>query len=45
VIHWGLRGTQHAKANGAITLSSKAFLRLNAELSAEWDRIKAELKI
>jgi hypothetical protein len=34
-----------AKANAAITLSSKVFHRLNAELSAEWDRIKAELKI
>lgn len=34
-----------AKANAAITLSSKIFRRLNAELSAEWDRIKAELKI
>lgn len=34
-----------AKANAAITLSSKVFHRLNAELSAEWDQIKAELKI
>jgi hypothetical protein len=34
-----------AKANAAITLSSKVFQRLNAELSAEWDRIRAELKI
>lgn len=34
-----------AKANAAITLSSKIFLQLNSELSAEWDLIKAELKI
>lgn len=34
-----------AKANGAITLSSKIFTQLNAPLSAEWDRIKAELRI
>jgi hypothetical protein len=34
-----------AKANAAVTLSSRLFRRLNAELSAEWERIKAELKI
>jgi hypothetical protein len=34
-----------AKANAAITLCSKTFHRLNAELSAEWDQIKAGLKI
>lgn len=34
-----------AKANGAITLSSSLFRQLNAELSVEWERIKAELKI
>lgn len=34
-----------AKANGAIILSSGVFRRLNAGLSAEWDRIKAELRI
>lgn len=34
-----------AKANGAITLSSRVFHQLNAELSIEWERIKAELKI
>lgn len=34
-----------AKANGAITLSSRVFHQLNAELSAEWERIKVELKI
>lgn len=34
-----------AKANGAITLSSRLFHQLNAELSIEWERIKAELKI
>ena len=34
-----------AKANGAITLSSKLFHQFNAELSAEWDRIQVELKI
>jgi len=34
-----------AKANGAITLSSKLFRQLNDELSAEWERIKTELKI
>jgi hypothetical protein len=34
-----------AKANGAITLSSKLFRQLNDELSAEWERIKNELKI
>lgn len=39
----GIRET--AKANAAITLSSKIFHRLNAELSAEWDLIKAELTI
>lgn len=33
------------KANAAITLSSKTFHQLNAELSAEWDQIKAGLKI
>lgn len=34
-----------AKANAGITLSSKVFNRQNAELSVEWDRIKAELEI
>jgi hypothetical protein len=34
-----------AKANGAITLSSKVFHRLNAELSAEWEQIKIGLSI
>lgn len=34
-----------AKANGAITLSSSLFRQLNDELSAEWERIKQELKI
>ena len=34
-----------AKANGAITLSSRLFHQLNAELSIEWERIKVELKI
>jgi hypothetical protein len=34
-----------AKANAAITLSSKTFQRLNAELSAEWDHVKSGLKI
>lgn len=34
-----------AKANAAITLSSKTFHRLNEELSAEWDEVKAGLKI
>ncbi|AEF88830.1 hypothetical protein DelCs14_1805 [Delftia sp. Cs1-4] len=34
-----------AKANGAITLSSRVFSEMNDELSVEWDRIKAELKI
>jgi hypothetical protein len=34
-----------AKANGAITLSSRVFQQLNAELSIEWERIKVELKI
>jgi hypothetical protein len=33
------------KANAAITLSSKTFHQLNADLSAEWDQIKAGLKI
>lgn len=34
-----------AKANAAITLSSSLFRVLNSELSAEWERIKAELRI
>jgi hypothetical protein len=34
-----------AKSNAAITLSSKIFQELNARLSAEWDVIKAALKI
>jgi hypothetical protein len=34
-----------AKANGAVTLSSRLFRQLNDELSAEWERIKRELKI
>lgn len=34
-----------SKANAGITLSSNDFDRLNAELSAEWVRIKSELKI
>lgn len=34
-----------AKANAAITLSSKIFDDLNPSLSAEWDRIKVTLKI
>ena len=34
-----------AKANGAITLSSRVFSEMNDELSIEWDRIKAELQI
>jgi len=34
-----------AKANSAITLSSRLFRQLNADLSVEWERIKAELKI
>lgn len=34
-----------AKANGAVTLSSRLFRELNDELSAEWERIKRELKI
>lgn len=34
-----------AKANGAITLSSRVFSEMNDALSIEWDRIKAELHI
>ena len=34
-----------AKANGAITLSSRVFNEMNDALSIEWDRIKAELHI
>ncbi|MBL8267740.1 hypothetical protein [Steroidobacter sp.] len=34
-----------AKANGAITLSSKVFHQLNSELSVEWDRIRGELDL
>jgi hypothetical protein len=34
-----------AKSTGAITLSSRLFRQLNDELSAEWERIKRELKI
>jgi hypothetical protein len=34
-----------AKANGAVTLSSRLFRQLKDELSAEWERIKMELKI
>ena len=34
-----------AKANAAITLSSKTFELMNAELSAEWDQVKAGLNI
>jgi hypothetical protein len=34
-----------AKASGAITLSSRLFRGLNDQLSAEWERIKMELKI
>lgn len=34
-----------AKANAAITLSSRIFEDLNATLSADWDAIKAALKI
>lgn len=33
-----------AKANAAVTLLSRLFRQLNAELSVEWERIKAELK-
>lgn len=34
-----------AKANAAVTLSSKLFEKLNAALSAEWNTIKTALKI
>jgi hypothetical protein len=34
-----------AKANGAITLSSRIFQELNPSLSREWEEIKVELKI
>mgnify|MGYP000886457420 CR=1 FL=1 len=34
-----------AKANGAVTLSSGVFQRLNPELSAEWEHIKTGLGI
>lgn len=34
-----------AKATAAITLSSKLFHRLNDDLSAEWEQIKADLRI
>lgn len=34
-----------AKANAAVTLSSKIFEKLNPTLSAEWNMIKAALKI
>jgi hypothetical protein len=34
-----------AKANAAVTLSSKMFERINPSLSAEWDTVKATLKI
>jgi hypothetical protein len=34
-----------AKANGAITLSSRVFTEMNDALSIEWDRIRAELHI
>lgn len=34
-----------AKANAAVTLSSKIFEEINPSLSAEWDTIKATLKI
>jgi hypothetical protein len=34
-----------AKATAAITLSSKLFHKLNDELSAEWEQIKADLGI
>jgi hypothetical protein len=34
-----------AKANAAITLSSKVFDIVNPSLSAEWDEIRADLKI
>ncbi len=34
-----------AKANGAITLSSRVFNEMNDALSIEWDRIKKELHI
>jgi len=36
---------ESAKANAAITSSSKIFEELNPSLSAEWERIKATLKI
>lgn len=34
-----------AKANAAITLSSRHFERMNPKLSAGWEEIKAALKI
>jgi len=34
-----------SKVNGAITLSSAVFDKMNPELSHEWDKIKAELNI
>ena len=34
-----------AKASGAVTLSSRLFRQLNSDLSADWGRIKAELRI
>jgi hypothetical protein len=33
------------KANGGIVLSSKVFERLNPELSLEWDKVKATLRM
>jgi hypothetical protein len=34
-----------AKANAAVTLSSKLFDKLNPSLSKEWEKIKVALKI
>ena len=34
-----------AKANAAVTLSSKTFDRLNSTLSAEWEKVKTTLRI
>ena len=34
-----------AKANGAVTLSSKLFHRMNDDLSKEWEQIKINLGI
>ena len=32
-----------AKANAGITISSKYFDEMNAELSAEWNKIRADI--